>query len=242
MRTFKLTLEYDGTDFSGWQVQPNQRTIQGEIEKALRFLTQKDIRIIGSGRTDAGVHALGQVISFRSNSELQLSAFKNGLNAYLPVDVRVIRVEEAGDCFNARKDAVSRTYHYVLYKRKRAVMRRYGWYPGMDFSVDPMKQASEFLLGEHSFISFCKLNGQTGDLISRVLNLRWNLTEEEIIFEITANRFFHNMVRIIVGTLLDVGFRKISPEELSNIIEGRDRELAGPTVPPQGLFLVRVDY
>lgn len=242
LRTIRLTVEYDGTEFSGWQVQPDCRTVQGEIERALKTLTREEVRVVGSGRTDAGVHALGQVVSFQSRSVLPLSTLEKGLNGLLPSDVRIIRAETPEEPFDARRDAVSRTYRYVLTKRPKAVGRQYAWYPRMVFSVGTMEQAAECLLGEHDFTSFCKSNGESENFPSRVTRVSWNEREDEICFEITALRFFHNMVRIIVGTLLEVGRGRISIEEFRDILEAKDRKRAGPTVPPQGLFLVRVDF
>ncbi len=242
MLNIKLTVEYDGSDFSGWQVQPDQRTVQGEIEKALRTLTHRKIRIIGAGRTDAGVHALGQAVNFKCQDNLPLSAFEKGLDGLLPEDIHIIAAEEAVKSFNARRDAVSRVYRYVLSRKPRAVGRQYAWYPGMKFLLEPMEYASKFLLGEHDFTSFCKSDGEHENFVSRVLKIKWSVREEEIHFEITAVRFFHKMIRIIVGTLLEVGRGKISPENFREILAARDRTQAGPTVPPQGLFLVKVNY
>jgi len=238
----KLTVEYDGTEFSGWQIQPNRRTVQGEIENSLKTLTQEKVRVVGSGRTDAGVHALGQVVSFRCRSGLPLPTFEKGLNGLLPEDIRIVRAEELGSSFNARRDAVSRTYRYLLSKRPRAVDRQYVWYPRMTFSVGPMEQASKYLLGAHDFAAFCKSNGEDKDFTSRVFSVDWNEDDDEICFEITAMRFFHNMVRVIVGTLLEVGRGRTTPEGFREILESRDRRQAGPTVPPHGLYLARVDF
>lgn len=242
IRFIKLTLEYDGSDFSGWQLQPNCRTVQREIEIALKALIHEDVRVVGAGRTDAGVHALGQVVSFRTQNLLSLSAFERGLNVFLPEDVRVVRTEEMDRPFDARRHAVGRTYRYVISKQHRVVGRQYAWYPRMVVSLEPMRRAAEYLLGEHDFTSFCKSNSSSDNVVSRVSDVRWDETDEDLRFEITAVRFFRHMVRIIVGTLLEVGCGKISPEEIKEIIGARDRSRAGPTVPSRGLFLVRVDY
>ena len=242
MRMIKLTLEYDGSNFSGWQIQPNCRTVQGEIEKALRSLVDDDVSLIGSGRTDAGVHALGQVASFRTQSEIPLSAFMGGLNGFLPEDVKVIQADEAGELFHARRDAVRRTYRYAICRKFRVLGRQYGWYPRVRFAINPMKKAAACLMGEHDFTSFCKANGENKSFVSRVLNVKWDISEDEIRFEITATHFFHNMIRIIIGTLLEVGQDKMSIEKFRQILEARDRSQAGPTAPPHGLVLVKVDY
>ncbi len=241
-RLFKLVIEYDGSNFAGWQVQPNQRTVQGEIEKALKILTQKEIRITGSGRTDAGVHALGQVASFQINSSLSLNQMKKGLNGLLPEDILIIDINELTEPFDARRNAVSRTYRYIIAKKSRAINRQYVWIPRIKFSVESMQEASQYLVGEHDFTSFCKTNGQTDDFISCVSDVNWKTVDDEIHFEITANRFFHHMVRIIVGTLVEVGRGKISPDMFQKILESKDRTCAGPTAPPQGLFLDHVEY
>jgi len=242
MGLIKLTLEYDGTHFSGWQVQPSERTVQGEIEKALKLLAGEDIRIMGSGRTDAGVHALGQVVSFRTHLSLPLSAFRDGLNGYLPEDVKVIQAEEAGESFHARRDAASRTYRYIICRKLKVLGRQYGWYPRCNFITDSMIKAAECLIGEHDFTSFCKISGEAKSFVSRILDITWDTTDEEVRFEVTATHFFHNMIRIIIGTLLEVGQGKKSIDEFRDILKAKDRSKAGPTVPARGLVLVRVSY
>ena len=241
-RTIKFTIEYDGSDFSGWQIQPNRRTVQGEIKHALKCLIDEDVVVTGAGRTDAGVHALGQVASIRTDQRLPLSAFKNGLNAYLPEDVRIVDVEEAPQSFDARRDAQRRVYRYVLCRQARVLGRQYAWHPNFSFSLEPMKQASECLVGRHDFTSFCKKNGDIHDYHSHVMRVDWDVIGDEIHFSITATHFFHNMVRIIVGSLLDVGRGKITPDVFYQILEEKDRRRAGPTAPPYGLVLVRVEY
>jgi tRNA pseudouridine38-40 synthase len=242
IRTIKLKIEYDGSDFAGWQVQPEQRTVQGEIEKALKILTKEDIRVTGSGRTDSGVHALGQVVSFQVQSGLSLDQLQKGLNGLLPVDISIISLDELEERFDARRDAVRRTYRYIISRRARAINRQYVWAPRTSFSIERMQKASEYLVGEHDFASFCKANGQTESFISNIHDVRWKMIEDEIHFEITANRFFHHMVRSIVGTLVEVGRGKISPEHFQEIMMAKDRTCGGPTAPAQGLFLVRVEY
>ncbi|MBN2029775.1 tRNA pseudouridine(38-40) synthase TruA [bacterium] len=241
-RPFKLVIEYDGSDFAGWQVQPNQRTVQGEIEKALKILTQKEVRVAGSGRTDAGVHALGQVVSFQVHSSLSFDELKKGLIGLLPKDISIVGMDELGEPFDARRDAISRTYRYVIARRSRAINRQYAWIPRITFSVESMQEASKYLVGEHDFTSFCKANGQTDNFISCVSDVHWQIDDGEIHFEITADRFFHHMVRSIVGTLMEVGRGKIAPEDFQQILKAKDRTCAGPTAPPQGLFLDHVEY
>lgn len=242
LKTYKLHLEYDGTDFAGWQIQPDTRTVQDEIEKALEILTGETIRITGSGRTDAGVHALDQVISFQCGKDLPLEAFSNGLNALTPRDICIIRAENAPDGFNARRSAKSREYEYRFFKRRRAVGRHYGWHPGFLFNLAQMKTATASLLGEHDWTSFSRAVPHIRNPMSEVFRAEWTESDEEIRFHISARRFFHHMVRIILGTLLEVGRGKMSAHEFEALFETPNRDMAGPTIPPQGLYLVKVNY
>jgi tRNA pseudouridine38-40 synthase len=241
-RFFKLVLEYDGTDFAGWQIQPDKRTVQGELELSLRTLTREQIRVTGAGRTDAGVHALGQVASFTSACGFGPSEITRALNAILPRDIRIREVLNPAAPFDARRDARKRTYRYVLARRPIAVGRQYAYYPRGRIDLDSMIRASECLMGWHRWDAFCKRDPDEERYESEVLSVRWENDADSVAFEITAVRFFHNMVRILVGTLLEVARGKRTAEQFRNVLEKRDRSLAGPTEPPQALFLVRVDY
>lgn len=241
-RIIKLTIEYDGTDYHGWQIQPNLKTVQGEIEKALKSLTQKDIRVIASGRTDTGVHALEQVASFRYDGMLDMNVFKKGLNGNLPRDIRILAAEEAPENFDARYSAVKRTYHYVIAKSERAIGRQYVWHPPFLFDLALMEEASQFLLGEHDFSSFAKPRIDDENTISVVYDVKWDETGEEIFFNITAIRFFHSMIRLIMGTLMDVGRQVITPLQFKEILEAKDLSRASAKAPASGLFLVNVEY
>jgi len=240
--TIKLTIEYDGSPYAGWQLQPDAVTVQGKIEQALRTLTGEAIRITGAGRTDTGVHALGQVASFQCSRHLPLKAYRDGLNTFLPSTIRILESEEVDETFNARYSAKGRSYRYVLSKRDRAIGAQYAWCPDYSYQLKTMKKASRYLLGEHCFLSFCKRGSEKGEFMSRITSVRWKELTEEIHFEISAVRFFHNMVRIILGTLLEVGRGRFSVRDFRDILDSKKRENAGPTIPPNGLYLLKVDY
>lgn len=242
MRNIKLTLEYDGANFSGWQWQPRDRTVQGTLQHAIAKLLQETPKIYAAGRTDAGVHALGQVANFKTASALDLNSIRSGLNSYLPSDVVVLEAEEVGTDFHARYSAVKRVYRYVISKRFRAIGRNYSWFCKYDLDLEKIRQASRHLIGEHVFAAFCRESEEEPHYLSSVESLNWSETEDEVILQICANRFLHSMVRIIVGTMVDVGRGRLHPDQVKNILESRDRNRAGFSVPPQGLFLERVYY
>lgn len=242
MRNIKLILEYDGTDFCGWQVQPDKRTVQGVLQDATRDLFQEPLKIIAAGRTDAGVHALAQVANFETASDLALNSISRGLNTYLPPDVRVVRTEEVENGFNSRFDAVRRTYRYVISKRQRAVERQYAWFCKYKLDLARLNEASQFLSGSHVFEAFSKINEDENHYLCDVESASWEESDQDLVFVITANRFLHKMVRIIVGTLVDAGRGKLLPGDIRKILDSGDRKKAGFAAPPQGLFLVRVDY
>lgn len=241
-RIIKLVLEYDGTDFYGWQVQPSHRTVQGEVEKALSSLVRQKIRVTAAGRTDTGVHALGQVVSFRYEGSMNIHAFKNGLNAFLPRDVRIMTSEEASLNFNARRDAIRRVYRYVIAKTERAVGRQYAWYPGFQINLELVRQGSAFLLGTHEWQAFSRPDPDVRSMKSTVYDVQWYNYETEIHFEISAVKFFHSMIRLIIGTLVDVGRGYIDPEKIREILESGDLSQASAKAPACGLFLLKVEY
>jgi len=242
MRNIKLTLEYDGTDFCGWQVQPQGRTVQGEVELALTNLLQENIRVIASGRTDAGVHALRQVANFKTNSALRCDKMKLGVNSNLPFDIRVLSAVEVSPTFHARFDAVRRSYRYRISTVPTAIDRRYTWFCRYSLDMEKLRAASTLLIGNHVFAGLSKVNAAEKHYRCQVESIEWTLDGHELIFEISANRFLHSMVRIIVGTLVEVGRGKFSVERVREILESGDRTLAGAAVPPQGLFLIDVQY
>jgi tRNA pseudouridine38-40 synthase len=242
VRNLKLTLEYDGTNFCGWQYQPDQRSVQGELESALARLTCETIPVTAAGRTDSGVHALGQVVNFHTTSTLPLATFVRGTNALLPCDVRVRRSEEVADSFNARYDATSRLYRYRIVLRPCAVGRQYVWYLPLQLDLRAMQEAVTSLVGQHDFVSFCQSGADLQHHRCHVHEAEWRQVDDEIFFQIRANRFVHNMVRIIVGTCVEVGRGALAPGAMAGILAARDRRAAGRTAPAQGLFLVQIFY
>jgi tRNA pseudouridine38-40 synthase len=241
-RCYKLVIEYDGSDFAGWQVQPDARTVQGELETAIHALTGESIRVTGAGRTDAGVHATGQVASFTSAWRHGPDSLLRALNATLARDVRIRESSSPEMPFDARRGARRRTYRYILSRRPLAVGRQYAFHPAGRIDLDAMIRATEYLVGRHHWDAFCRKDENEYGYESEVYDIRWENDADTIALEITAVRFFHNMVRILVGTLLEVAAGKRQPGQVREILEKRDRTLAGPTAPACGLFLVKVDY
>ncbi|MHC4592155.1 MAG: tRNA pseudouridine(38-40) synthase TruA [Planctomycetota bacterium] len=244
MRKLMLTLEYDGTDFFGWQVQAQGRTVQGVVEEALAEATGETLRVTGASRTDSGVHAEGQVAHFETSSQLSARQLLKAINFYLPEDVAVLECREAGADFNARFCASSKLYRYRILRSAMRRPLRDGrslrvWQP---LDVDAMRECAALLVGEHDFTSFASEHTEAESNVRHVL--RSELVEEgdELHYMVEANGFLYNMVRIIVGTLLTVGRGKATPGEFAQILEACERKAAGPTAPAKGLTLVRVNY
>ncbi len=245
MRTIKLTIEYDGTDYLGWQVQPTGATIQGIIEEKLSRITGETLRLVGSGRTDAGVHALGQVAHFKTKSRLDVQAIQRALNSLLPSDIAVQKVEETDESFHARKSAKGKVYQYwILNRPLRSVFDRgTAWHVPQTLNLTEMKRATRSLLGEHDFSAFQSVGSPKRTAIRRVTRAEWKRGRDGLLrFEIEANGFLKQMVRALVGTLVEVGRGKIAPKDFQRILDSRDRKNAGPTAPPHGLFLKEVKY
>ncbi len=241
MRNIKLVLEYDGTAFHGWQVQPDDRTVQGVLQDALGELLQSKLKLTGAGRTDGGVHALNQVANFQTSSPLSLNAIKSGVNSLLPSDVLVKSTEEVHPSFNARRDALSRTYRYRILLARSPLRRRYAWELKYSLKVRPMRQASQILCGVHDCTSFAVATSPSDGRV-RVLSCEWKKKGDELWMEMRADRFLRHMVRILVGTLVDVGRGRLEADDFVGILEARDRTLAGATAPPEGLCLLNVEY
>ena len=251
MRYFKLTIAYDGTDFHGWQIQANKPTVQGELVAVLCRLTQENVQLRGAGRTDAGVHALGQVGSFRTQSSLSAGEFQRALNALLPPGIRIVSAEETGPDFSARWSARGKVYRYRLYRGKVVppMLWRYVLHYPFPLDEQAMKEAAAKFVGVHDFSSFAASTGSEDDDKERNMEREIYSTElkrtddrEELWFTVHGRSFLRYMVRKMVGTLLEVGRGKLSPSDIDKLYELKDRSKSGPTVPPQGLFMVRVDH
>jgi tRNA pseudouridine38-40 synthase len=244
-RNIRLLLEYDGTGYHGWQRQLDAATIQGVLEDAVARLTQERVAIIGSGRTDAGVHARGQVANFRTDSAIPLQAFHQGLNSLLPRDIAVLEASEAEPAFHARKSARAKTYEYRILNRpdRSPLYRHYAWWIAPRLDLAAMAEAAAALIGEHDFTAFRASGSDNINPVRRVLAADWR--EEPggwLSFTITATGFLRGMVRSLVGTMVEVGRGKAPPSALAQLLTTGARHLAGSTAPPQGLYLVEVFY
>ena len=244
MRNFKLVVEYDGTAYHGFQWQVNGATIQGELERAVREIVGQEVRVIGAGRTDAGVHALGQVANFKSDWPHSTDALRRALNSHLPADIAVREVEDVDERFHARFSAISREYRYTVVNREArpAIGRQYCYHFSWTLHLDPMREACRLLVGQHDFASF---SGASEKAISTVRCLEQADCEREgdkVYFDFRARSFLPHMVRNLVGTLLQVGTGSIGVERFAEIMRARDRGLAGPAAPARGLCLMKVNY
>lgn len=251
LRTFKLTIAYDGTDFAGWQVQPGRPTIQGMLQQAFRVITGNDVQVVGSGRTDSGVHAIAQVASCRVSWRAESDKLVSALNANLPDTILVRHAAEAPNGFHAIRDAIGKRYRYQLQigGSRNPFGFRHRWRLTGKLDLEQMRSAAARIVGRHDFASFqasgsdrkttvrnvraCELITQQADTCDNGLH---------VAIEVEADGFLYNMVRNIVGSLVEVGRGKYQPDWIEHVIAQRDRALAGPTAPPHGLFLLRVDY
>jgi tRNA pseudouridine38-40 synthase len=244
MRNLKLTLAYDGTDFHGWQIQPHLRTIQGELQQALQKLFNHDVNVIGSGRTDAGVHAHKQVANVRTARTMDNDAVRWGANALLPPEIRILAVEDVEMDFHARRSARSKTYAYHIWRD--AIVSpfrcRYVYAFRYPLCIEAMDRGTAYFLGTQDFTSFCAAATEVEDRIRTIYEARWDRSSEEWIFTIRGNGFLQYMVRTIGGTLVETGRGRLQPDQLPGIFAARDRRLAGPSLPAHGLHLVEVEY
>jgi len=257
MRNIKFTIAYDGTDFSGWQAQPGQSTVQGALTDVLEKLTQRRLTICAAGRTDAGVHAAGQVVNFKTQSPLTAEEFQRAFNALLPPSIRVNAAEEVSPDFHSRWDALAKTYRYRIF-RGRVVppfLWKYVQHDPHDLNFDAMAEAARFFVGEHDFTSFAASTGSEEDdrerttirtiyrsELLRTQNANSHHADEEWVYVVRGKSFMRHMVRKIVGTLVDAGRGKLVPADLPEMFALRDRSKSGATMPPHGLCLENVEY
>ena len=245
MRNIKLVIEYDGKDFNGWQKQPNKLNIQGTIEKAIERITGEEVELNSSGRTDSGVHALNQVANFKTNSNLEIEKWPFALNSNLKKSIIIKSAEEVDERFHSRLSCKRKTYRYVINNSKfgTAIYRNLETHIPQKLNIEDMQKAIKYFEGEHDFKAF-KASGTSSKSSVRTIYKAEvkQMPDDKIYIELTGNGFLYNMVRIISGTLVDVGLGKIKPEEISDIIDSKKRENAGKTLPPQGLYLLNVEY
>ena len=245
MRNIKLTIEYDGKDFNGWQKQPTKLNIQGTIEQAIKQITGEEVQLNASGRTDAGVHAFGQVANFKTNSQIPIDKFAIAINSRLKRSIVIKKAEEVEERFHSRLNCKKKTYRYVINNSTEgtAIYRNLETHIPQKLDVEKMKQAVKYFEGEHDFKAF-KASGTSSKSSVRTIYKAEvkSKPNNRIYIELTGNGFLYNMVRIIAGTLVEVGMEKIEPKDIKSIIDSKDRSQAGKTLPPQGLYLVKVEY
>lgn len=244
MRRILLRVAYDGTNFHGWQLQQNMRTVESELNKALSTLLGVDIQVIGASRTDAGVHALGNVAVFDCDSQIPSEKFAYALNTMLPEDVKVQESIEVEADFHPRHCNCVKTYEYRIYSAAHPIptKNRYALYTYSKLDLDKMQEAGKYLIGEHDFKSFASVHTQATTTVRNIYDLQVLTELDNTVIRVKGNGFLYNMVRIIAGTLLEIGSGKYEPSYIKTMLEETNRCVAGPTAPPQGLTLVKIDY
>ena len=244
MRNIKLLIEYDGKGFEGWQKQPSKPNIGGEIEAAIYAVTGETVTLYGSGRTDAGVHALGQVANFKTNSDIPIEKIPYALNSKLKKSIVIKTAEEVDEKFHARYNCKEKKYRYIINNSKQgtSIYRGLEVHISNELNIEDMKKAIKHFIGKHDFSGFKSSGTSSRDGIREIYEAELFTQGDRIIIELTGSGFLYNMVRIIAGTLVDVGIGKINPDDIPEIISSRDREKAGKTLPAHGLYLVEVKY
>ncbi len=244
MRNIKCIMSFSGAAYHGFQSQPDGKTVQQTVERAASELTREDVKIIGCGRTDAGVHGIGYCFNFKTNSSIPAEKFPLAFNSVLPDDISVKSCEEVGEDFHAGFSALRKTYRYKIYNSRirDPFYNSFSWFFPAELDMEKMKKGAEFIVGEHDFKAFMAQGGSVKTTVRTVYSIEISKSGDLINIDVTGNGFLYNMVRIIAGTLVAVGVGKIAPEEIESIILGGDRERAGATAPPQGLYLKEVFY
>ncbi len=244
MKRVKLVVAYDGTNYCGWQVQPNAVTVEGVLNETLRNFLKEDITVIGASRTDSGVHAMGNVAVFDTESRMPAEKMSYALNQRLPEDIRIQCSEEVPLDFHPRYQECRKTYRYrvVTNEFPNPIKRLHTHFVYRELDLDKIRRAAEYLVGTHDFKSFCSVNTQVKETVRTIYYIDIKQVDDELVIEVNGNGFLYNMVRIIAGTLLQVGMGAIKPEEIPGILEAKDRTKAGPTAPAKGLMLVAINY
>ena len=242
MNNYKLLIQYDGTEYSGWQSQQNAKSIQDEISDSISKLLKHKIVLIGSGRTDTGVHAIGQVANFKSSVQINTGKFQYSLNSILPSDISVFSIEPVDEFFHSRFSAKSRTYLYVISKRKSPFYKMYSYFYKGNLNVEILNELSKVLIGEKDFSSFCKNHLEVENKVCHVFAVKWKATKDFYLLFIEANRFLHGMVRAAAGLLLYAQKNNLTSAQIEEIINLKNRQAAADTVPAKGLFLYKVKY
>ncbi|RME00230.1 MAG: tRNA pseudouridine(38-40) synthase TruA [Calditrichaeota bacterium] len=242
MPNYKMLIEYDGGRFAGWQIQPNIRTVQGDLEEAIFVATRERVRLHCAGRTDRGVHAMEQVANFKTVQPIEPDKLRAAVNGITQSDIVVHEIAPAADTFHARFDAKARQYIYFISLAPLAIGRQYAYYCKFPLQIEAMKKAAEHLYGEHHFEAFSQKVPGERHYLSRVELIEWQVEDTRLSFRIRANRFLHHMVRLLVGTLIQVGREKITPDEFKTILEARTRDHPGFKAPAHGLFLEKIFY
>lgn len=244
MRNIKIVIEYDGKNFNGWQKQPDKLNIQGEIERAIFEVTGEEVELIASGRTDAGVHSLGQTANFKMENEMPIEKIPLAINSRLKKSIRVKSAEEVEERFHSRYNCKGKKYKYVINNApiESALYRDLELHISQKLDIQKMREAIKYFVGEHDFSAFKASGTSSKNSIREIYNAEIIEDGERIKIELTGSGFLYNMVRIISGTLVEVGLGKLEPNKIPEIIESKDRKNAGITLPPQGLYLVEVYY
>jgi tRNA pseudouridine38-40 synthase len=248
-KNIKLVIEYDGTGYAGWQVQKNQKSIQGELLKAIESVTRRRVPLTGAGRTDAGVHALGQVANFVIDHDLEPARYRDAMNFYLPPDIRVRDSSEAAADFDARRDARWKRYRYLVGLERSAVYRQQRWEITYPVSLERLRRAAQETIGEHDFSPFCVVSSRKENNDCIIYSARWRQVGNLLVFEIRGNRFLHSMVRSLVGAMVNLAWENpdknklnLTLDRFADIIKVPSEVRTTFTAPPQGLYLVSVNY